>query len=278
MLYPQLTLNCAGRLLNLEVPVVMGIINVTPDSFYDKSRVSGVDAAVKEAATMLSEGATILDIGGMSTRPGAKPVSLDEELKRVIPVVKAIKRQFPEAVVSIDTVHAEIARSAAEVGAGMINDISAGRMDEQMYETVAQLQLPYVLMHMQGTPQNMQLNPSYENVSMEVLDLFIEEIGKLRALGVKDLILDPGFGFGKSIDDNYGLLKKLHVLGIPGLPVLAGVSRKSMIYKTLNVKTEDALSGTVALNFYALQQGAKILRCHDVKEAVQVIELWKKLN
>lgn len=278
MLNPQLTINCAGRLLSLESPVVMGIINVTPDSFYQGSRTPSVDSALAQAEKMLTEGARILDIGGMSTRPGADWVSEEQETRRVVPVIEAIKKRFPEAHISIDTVYGSVARRSAAVGAGMINDISAGRLDTEMYPTVAALELPYVLMHMKGTPKNMQQNPAYEKVSLEVLDFLIAEVGKLRELGVKDIILDPGFGFGKKVEDNYALLKNLNVLNIPGLPLLVGVSRKSMIYKPLNINPEEALTGTVALHLYALMGGAKILRCHDVREAIHVIELWKMLQ
>lgn len=277
MLNPHLTLNCAGQLLSLESPIVMGIINVTPDSFFTGSRKPEVKDVLDTAEKMLQEGAAILDIGGMSTRPGAEIISLEEELSRVIPVIKALKHEFPESIISIDTVRGEVARQSADLGAGLINDVSAGSIDENMYATVAELGLPYILMHMRGTPENMQDNPEYEQVVVEVLDFFIKEIGKLRELGVKDIVLDPGFGFGKRLEDNYALLKELHVLQVPGLPVLAGVSRKSMIYKALKINPEEALIGTTALHMYALKEGAKILRCHDVKEAIQVIDLWKML-
>lgn len=278
MLNPQQTLNCAGTILSLQSPIVMGIINVTPDSFYGNSRYAEISEIVAQAGKMLDEGARILDIGGMSTRPGAETVSVEEELKRVIPAITTIKKEFPNAIISIDTVHSEVARKSAEAGAGIINDISAGRIDENMYQTVADLGLPYILMHMQGTPKDMQLNPSYDNINLEVLDFLIAEVGKLRELGVKDIILDPGFGFGKSVDDNYKLLKELHIFNIADLPVLAGLSRKSMINKVLKTSPKDALNGTTALNMYALQQGAKILRCHDVREAVEVIRLWEKIR
>ena len=278
MLNPQLTINCAGQLLSLESPVVMGIINVTPDSFYQGSRTLSVDSALAQAEKMLREGARIIDVGGMSTRPGADLVTEEQETSRVIPVIEAINKRFPEVHISIDTVHGSVARRSAAVGAGMINDISAGRMDPEMYATVAELDLPYVLMHMKGTPKDMQQNPAYENVSLEVLDFLIAEVGKLRELGVKDIVLDPGFGFGKKVEDNYGLLKNLDVLNIPGLPLMVGVSRKSMIYKPLNINPEEALAGTSALHLFALMRGAKILRCHDVKEAMQTIKLWKMLQ
>ncbi len=278
MLDPQTTLNCGGQIISLESPVVMGIINVTPDSFFSGSRKQAVNEVLNTAEKMLKEGAAILDIGGMSTRPGAKTIPVQEELQRVVPVIEALKKAFPESVLSVDTVRGAVARQCADVGAGMINDISAGRMDDEMYSTAAALQLPYVLMHMKGAPESMQQNPGYENVVLEVLDFLIHEVGKLRDLGLNDIILDPGFGFGKSLEDNYRLLRELHVLQIPGLPVMAGISRKSMIYKPLNTSPEEALIGTAALHMVALRQGARILRCHDVKEAIQVIELWKLLS
>ena len=275
MLSPQQTINCGGRLLDLTSPVVMGIINISPDSFYKKSRFIGREAILKIAEKMLEDGAAILDVGGMSSRPGAKVIGKEEELSLVVPIIEILCKTFPAAIVSVDTVNAEVARQAAAIGAGMINDISAGSLDVKMYETVAALNLPYVLMHMQGRPETMQNKPEYEDVVLEVLDFFIAEIGKLRDLGLTDIILDPGFGFGKRIADNYELLKKMHVFGITDLPIMAGISRKSMIYKKLDISPEEALPATSALHMIALQQGARILRCHDVKEAVEVISLWK---
>jgi dihydropteroate synthase len=257
----------------------MGILNVTPDSFFDGGRYSGKDAALKQAEKMLSEGATMLDVGGASSRPGAAEVSEKEELERVIPVVEGIKSHFPEAVISVDTWRASVAKAAVEAGASMVNDISGGQFDEQMFETVAALNVPYILMHIQGTPATMQQNPQYDDVVTEVLDFFIQKIEKLRTLGVKDIVLDPGFGFGKTVEHNYQLLKNLHVFSnVTGLPVLAGISRKSMICKVLKVNPEHALNGTTALHMVALQQGAKILRAHDVREAMEVIRLWEHLQ
>jgi len=279
----QSTINCRGRLLDLSRPLIMGILNLTPDSFFDGGRYAGVDEALRQAETMLQQGATLLDLGGASSRPGAETVPADVEKKRVLPVIEAILRRFPEAILSIDTWRAEVARAALEAGASIVNDISAGRLDDKMYETVAshsggQRNAPYILMHMQGTPGTMQQNPVYEDVVQEVLDFFIVEIAKLRALGVQDIILDPGFGFGKSVDHNFGLLKNLHVFGaVTGLPVLAGLSRKSMICKVLKVNPERALNGTTALHIVALQQGAKILRVHDVREAMETVRLWEML-
>lgn len=272
------TLNCKGRLLSLERPVVMGILNTTPDSFYDGGRHQNLDAALRQTEQMLSEGATIIDVGGMSSRPGAEQISIQEELRRVLPVTQAIAGRFPEAFISIDTVHAETAREAVAAGACMVNDISAGRLTEGMYETVAELEVPYILMHMQGRPETMQQQPQYEDVVREVLDFMIAEAGRLRAAGVKDILLDPGFGFGKTIAHNFQLLQNLHVMSILPYPVLAGISRKSMICRSLGIPPEEALNGTTALHVVALQQGARVLRVHDVAEAVQVMRLWELLQ
>jgi dihydropteroate synthase len=276
-LYPQTTINCAGKLLSLETPQVMGILNVTPDSFYTGSRLKDEAAILQRAEQMLEEGAVILDVGGMSTRQGAQTPAEEEELSRVLPAVKAISRHFPAAIISVDTLRASVAKAAVEAGAAMINDVSAGRIDPEMYATVAGLGTPYVLMHMQGVPQNMHLNPHYDDVVLEILDFFIAEAGKLRALGVKDIILDPGLGFGKKINHNFELLRNLHAFGILDMPIMVGVSRKSMIYKTLDISPEEALHGTAALHMLALQQGARILRAHDVAPALQVIQLWKAI-
>lgn len=278
MLEVRSTVNCKGRLLSLETPIVMGILNITPDSFYAGSRVQNEDAILRQAEKMLSEGASILDIGGMSTRPGAALLTVEEEVVRVLPAIEVILTHFPDAILSIDTVQAAVARQAVTAGAAIVNDISAGRMDHAMYQTVAELDVPYVLMHMQGTPQTMQQNPTYENVVREVLDFFIAEVGKLQALGIKDIILDAGFGFGKTLEHNYQLLQHLHVFQILELPILTGISRKSMIYKPFGGSAKEALNGTTALHMVALQQGSKILRVHDVKEAVEVIQLWEQLE
>jgi dihydropteroate synthase len=272
------TLNCKGRLLSLERPVVMGILNTSPDSFYDGGRYQSLDAALRQTEQMLSEGAAIIDVGGMSSRPGAAQISIQEELRRVLPVIEAIAGRFPEAFISIDTVHAQTAREAVAAGACIVNDISAGRLTEGMYETVAELGVPYVLMHMQGRPETMQQQAQYDDVVQEVLDFLIAEVGRLQAAGVKDILLDPGFGFGKTIEHNFQLLQNLHVLGILPYPVLAGISRKSMIYRSLGIPPEEALNGTTALHIVALQQGALLLRVHDVAEAVQVVRLWEQLQ
>ena len=275
---PPYTLNCCGRLLTLEKPLVMGILNLTPDSFYPGSRLSGVDAILERAEGMLEAGATFLDVGGMSTRPGAELLSAEEELNRVLPAVEALHARFPEALISIDTVWAGVAKNAVEAGACMVNDISAGRLDPALYETVASLRVPYVLMHMQGTPRTMQQAPQYDDVVTAVLDFLIAELGKLRALGIHDVILDPGFGFGKTVAHNYALLKNLAAFQILEAPILAGLSRKSMITRVLDVPPDQALNGTTALHVIALQQGAHILRVHDVKEAVEVVKIFSQLG
>lgn len=278
MLAVRRTLHCKGRLLSLERPLVMGILNTTPDSFYDGGRYQDLDAALRQAEKMLSEGAALIDVGGMSSRPGAEIISAQEECRRVLPVIENIAARFPEAFVSIDTVHAETARRAVEAGACMVNDISAGRLTEGMYETIAELGVPYVLMHMQGRPDTMQQQPQYNDVVQEVLDFLIAETGRLRAAGVKDVLLDPGFGFGKTRAQNFQLLQNLHVFRILPYPVLAGISRKSMIWRSLGITPEEALNGTTALHMVALQQGALMLRVHDVVEAVQVVRLWEQLQ
>lgn len=278
MLNPQLTLNCRGRLLSLQAPKVMGVLNVTPDSFYDGGRYTTEADLLHRAEQMLEQGASIIDIGGMSSRPGAELIEPAEELRRVLPAIRAIHEHLPEAIISIDTIRGQVAREAVAAGAAIINDISAGAFDEDMYPAAAELQVPYLLMHMQGSPKTMQQRPDYEDVVREVLDFFIAETGKLRALGVKDILLDPGFGFGKTVEHNYQLLKQLHVFQILDLPLVAGLSRKSMINKVLSIKPEQALNGTTALNMVALQQGAKLLRVHDVRPAVETIRLWQQLQ
>jgi len=272
------SLNCKGRLRSLAEPLVMGILNVTPDSFYDGGRYASVDAALFQAASMLEEGAAVIDIGGMSSRPGAEILSPEAELHRVLPVIEAIVQRFPDAILSVDTIHSKTAKACVEAGAAMVNDISGGRLDDQLFQTVADLGVPYVLMHMKGVPGNMQGQAVYEDVVTEVLDFFIEGIGRLRALGVKDILLDPGFGFGKTAAHNFQLLNNLHVFQITGCPLLAGISRKSMIWKTLKITPEEALNGTTALHIVALQQGARILRVHDVRPAMETIRLWETLG
>ncbi len=278
MLFPHITLNCRGQLISLEDPIIMGILNVTPDSFFDGGKYQKVTSILRQAEKMLIEGATIIDIGGMSSRPGAAIIDTAEELKRVIAPISAIHKEFPKAIISIDTIRSEVAKAAVEAGASIINDISAGKLDDELYQTVADLKVPYILMHMQGKPENMQKQPEYSDITLEVLDFFIKEVGKLRALGVKDIILDPGFGFGKTVVHNYQLLNKIPTFQILDLPILAGISRKSMIHKFLGITPKTALNGTTALNMVALQRGAKILRVHDVKEAVETVKLYLQLE
>jgi dihydropteroate synthase len=271
------TINCKGKLLDLSTPKIMGILNVTPDSFFDGGRYDSMDNALFQVEKMLEEGADIIDIGGMSSRPGAEIISTEEELKRVIPIVEAITKRFEESILSIDTVKSEVAKQAIEAGGHLINDISAGQFDDKLYETVAALDVPYILMHMNGSPKTMQHDPKYDNVITHVTDFFIREVGILRELGVKDILLDVGFGFGKTIDHNYQLLKQLKDFQIIDSPILVGISRKSMIYKLLNIQPQAALSATSALHLLALQNGGNLLRVHDVKEAKEVIELWKQI-
>ncbi len=272
-------LQVKGRLLDLSAPKVMGIINVTPDSFYAASKYKEEKAVLDAVGQMLTDGAAIIDVGGMSSRPGAALIDEEEELRRCIPAIRAIVREYPEAVISIDTVRARVAREAVENGAALINDISAGLLDPAMYRTVAGLRVPYILMHMKGRPENMQKDPEYDDVVREVLDFFIARTGPLIELGVHDIILDPGFGFGKSVDHNYQLLNYLGVFRkVMQLPLLAGVSRKSMINRVLGTRPEQALNGSTALHMAALLNGASLLRVHDVKEAVETVKLYLKMK
>lgn len=278
MIFPQQTLNCNGQLLHLGTPRIMGIINVTPDSFFAGSRHQHTTDILRTAEQMLTEGADILDIGGMSSRPGADIITVAEELQRVLPAIEAIKTAFPQAIISIDTIHAEVARQAVGAGAGIVNDVSAGRIDPHMYTTVAALGVPYILMHSRGTPATMQQLTDYNDVVQDVVDFFTTELLTLRNLGVKDVVIDPGFGFGKTLPQNYDLLWQLHVFQILGVPVLAGISRKSMIYKLLGTTPEASLNGTSVLHWVALEQDAKLLRVHDVKPAREVVQIFTQLR
>ena len=269
------TLNCKGRLLAIDKPIVMGIINVTPDSFYKKSRMEHVDAALHQAAKMMTEGAVILDIGGQSTRPGSERISAQEESERLLPVIESIHKNFPEAIISADTFYASVAENSIMAGASIINDISGGTIDENMLPTAGKFSVPYICMHMQGRPETMQQNPAYENVTREILDFFIAQVEKCRQQNINDIIIDPGFGFGKTTSHNFQLLKDLSIFRILEKPVLAGLSRKGIIYKTLNITAEESLNGTTALNMIALLNGANILRVHDVREAVETIRLFE---
>ena len=265
------TLNCKGKLLVLDTPVIMGIINATPDSFY-KGNINEDMLALAE--NMIADGATILDIGGQSTKPGSQRITADEEISRVLPVIQSIAQKFPSAIISVDTYSSTVAAAAVAAGASMVNDISGGTMDALLLKTVAALQVPYICMHIQGTPDTMQLNPQYDNVAKEVLDFFITKIDQCKNAGVTDIVIDPGFGFGKTIAHNFSLLKKMAALKMLNRPILAGLSRKSTIYKTLQTDAANALNGTTALNTMALLNGATILRVHDVKEAQETITLF----
>lgn len=274
----HLSINCKGRLLTFGQPRIMGILNITPDSFYAGSRTASASAWLSRSEQMLQEGADILDIGGMSSRPGAAVIGLQEELDRVIPAIETIHRHFPDALLSVDTLRAAVAREAVAAGASIINDISAGALDADMYATVAELSVPYVLMHMKGRPETMQQQAQYGQVSLEVLDFLAAELARLRALGIKDIIIDPGFGFGKTIGQNYELLRQLEIFHILEAPLLVGLSRKSMVYKVLGVSPEEALTGTSVLHWAALEKGAQLLRVHDVAAARQVITLWQQMT
>ena len=272
-------INAGGRLLDLEIPKVMGIINITPDSFYKGSRYGTDEEILVTAARMLEDGADILDIGGYSSRPGAKDISVDEESNRVLKAVKLINRKFPEAIISVDTFRADIAREAVVgCGATIINDIAGGDYDDRMFSVVEKLNVPYILMHMKGDPRTMQNKPVYEDIVADILKWLGDRIFKLKSAGLKDIIIDPGFGFGKTIDHNFELLRRLGDFSIAGLPVLVGISRKSMIWKTLDISVDEALNGTTALNAIAIFNGADILRVHDVREAVQTVNLIEKLR
>jgi dihydropteroate synthase len=272
------TLNCKGRLLVITEPIVMGILNITPDSFYEESRYNNPELIIETAGKMIEEGAAVLDIGGQSTRPGSQRLLPQQELQRVLPVIELIRREYPQVFISIDTYSSVVAASAVQAGADLINDISAGEMDAAMLPTAARLQVPYVAMHMQGTPETMQQNPVYDNVTRQVIDFFIQKNEAFQQAGINDVILDPGFGFGKTIEHNFQLLNELDAFGIFHQPLMVGLSRKSTIYKTLGITAQEALNGTTVLNTISLLKGASILRVHDVKEAVQAVRLLTALK
>jgi dihydropteroate synthase len=272
-------INAGGKLLDLEIPKVMGILNITPDSFYKGSRYMSDSEVVKAAVKMTEEGADILDVGGYSSRPGAQDISEEDESKRVINAIRLISKELPDAIISVDTFRSAVAREAIlGGGAHIINDISGGEADKQMFSIVQNLNVPYIMMHMQGDPRTMQNNPVYDDVVADILKWFGERIFRLQTVGVKDIIIDPGFGFGKTVDHNFELLRRLGDFSIAGLPLLIGVSRKSMIWQTLGISADEALNGTTALNAIALANGADILRVHDVKEAVQTVRLLKNFR
>ncbi|QIP15777.1 dihydropteroate synthase [Spirosoma aureum] len=271
------TLNCRGRLVSLETPVVMGILNITPDSFFAGSRIP-LEKTVEIAQKMLADGATFLDVGGYSTRPGAADISPTEEADRVLPVIEAILKSFPHALISVDTFRASVARQTVESGAAIINDVSGGTLDQAMFETVSSLDVPYVLMHMRGTPATMQSMTAYQNLVTDVIDELAVRLTELRALGQKDIILDPGFGFAKTPAQNFLLLNQLESFGLFDEPMLVGLSRKSTIWKTLDISANEALNGTTVLNTIALTKGASILRVHDVREAIETVKLTQQLT
>jgi dihydropteroate synthase len=272
------TLNCKGRLLIIDRPQIMGIINVTPDSFYAGSRQTQTDTILRQAEKMLSEGVDILDIGGQSSRPGSKIISKEEEMLRVLPAIQQIYNRFPEAVISVDTFYADVALRCVQAGAGIVNDISAGNMDTEMLQTVAALKTPYVIMHMKDKSDTMLQEPVYDNLLKEIMDFFIAKTDECKRAGIRDIIIDPGFGFGKTIAHNFELLRHLSVFNILNCPILLGVSRKSTIYKTLGTTAEEALNGTTVLNTIGLLNGASILRVHDVKEAREAALLISRMN
>jgi dihydropteroate synthase len=273
--YSKKTLNFKGNLLDLSEPVVMGILNVTPDSFYDGGTYTKDTSLLEKASQMLEEGAGIIDVGGYSSRPQAADISEKEETSRVIPAIRSIMKAFPEACISIDTFRSNVARAALEEGAVMVNDISGGSLDDKMFPLIAELNVPYVLMHMKGTPQTMNKLTDYENIVLDMIDYFQKRLFELKQMGVKDVIIDPGFGFAKTTDQNYELLKNLNYFKCLNMPILAGVSRKSMICKKINAEPKDALNGTTVLNTIALMNGASVLRVHDVKFALEAVKLYK---
>lgn len=272
-----MTINCHGKLVDLSIPKVMGILNVTPNSFYDGGKYSDEKIMLLQVEKMLSDGASFIDIGAYSSKPSAEFVSEDEETERLVPIIKLVLKHFPETLISIDTFRANVAKAGIENGACIINDIAAGSLDEKMMQTVAQLQVPYIMMHMKGNPQTMQSLARYENITKEMLLYFSEKIAKARELGINDLIVDPGFGFAKTLEQNFEVMNNLELFQMLELPMLVGVSRKSMIYKTLKTEPDFALNGTTVLNTIALQKGANILRVHDVREAVEAIKLMAQL-
>jgi dihydropteroate synthase len=273
-----MTINCKGQLIDLTTPKVMGILNVTPNSFYDGGMYKSNSEMLTKVGKMLNEGATFIDVGAYSSKPSAEYVSEEEELQRIIPIINLILEYYPEALLSVDTFRSEVAKVCIENGAAIINDISAGNLDDNMLETIAKYSVPYVMMHMRGTPETMQKMTSYEDIVKEILFYFSEKVARARSFGINDLIIDPGFGFAKTLDQNYEVLQKMELFEILGLPLLAGFSRKSMIYKTLHSSAEEALNGTTVLNTVALTKRANILRVHDVKEAMECVTLFNKIN
>ncbi|TVZ55797.1 dihydropteroate synthase [Lutibacter sp. Hel_I_33_5] len=273
-----MTINCNGKFIDLSFPKVMGILNITPDSFFDGGSYKNNKDILKQTEKMLTEGATFIDVGAYSSRPGATHISEDEELKRIVPIIELLIKSFPDIIISVDTFRSNVAKETINIGAAIINDISGGKMDNNMFTTVAELQVPYILMHMLGTPQNMQRNPEYKNATTELISFFTEQLYKLRQLKLNDVIIDVGFGFGKTIEHNFELLKNLALFKNLDAPILAGISRKSMLYKTLDISAQEALNATTSANTIALLSGANILRVHDVKEAMEAIKIVEQLK
>ncbi len=274
-----MTINCKGTLIDLSKPIIAGILNLTPDSFYDGGKYTTHDSVKKRIEEIITEGAEIIDIGAYSSRPGAKHISQKEETNRLLPVLDYISRNYPQQIISVDTFRSEIAEiSVTEFGVSIINDISAGTSDKNMFSVMASLNVPYLIMHMQGNPQNMQHNPKYDDVIKEIIKFFADKIFQLRKLGLNDIIIDPGFGFGKTIEHNYKILRELEKFKITDCPILVGLSRKSMIYKLLEKSPDDVLPATLALQMTALEKGASILRVHDIKETKQIINVFNKMN
>lgn len=272
------SVNIGGKLLQLDTPIVMGIVNITPDSFYSGSRKETLNDAIKQAEQILEDGGTIIDIGGQSTAPTSSMLDASEELKRISPIIREIRKTFPNAILSIDTFYSEVAKAAVEeFGVNIINDISGGQIDDMMFETVAKLNVPYILMHMRGTPQTMQQLTNYNNLLKDIFYYFSQKVSQLNQLGVNDIIIDPGFGFSKTVEQNYKLMANLKYFDIFELPLMVGISRKTMIYKLLDTTPSESLNGTTALNTFALNSGANILRVHDVKQAVECIKIYDKI-
>jgi len=271
-------INCKGELIDLSIPKVMGILNVTPNSFFDGGKYKNEQEIILQVEKMLAEGADFIDIGAYSSKPSAEFVTEQEETERIVPVIELILKHFPNALLSIDTFRAEVAKASIESGSAIINDISAGELDDKMFDVIAKYNVPYIMMHIRGNPQTMQSLTQYDDIVKEMLFYFSEKVQKARSMGINDLILDPGFGFAKTTDQNYEVMQKMELFNLLELPVLAGISRKSMIYKTLNSTPQEALNGTTFLNTIALTKGAKILRVHDVKEAVECVILFNKIN
>lgn len=273
-----MTINCKGILVDLSSPKVMGILNVTPNSFFDGGKYKNEIEILAQVEKMLLDGATFIDIGAYSSKPNAEFVSVQEEVSRVVPVVNLILKHFPETIISIDTFRSEVAKASIESGATIINDIAAGNLDDRMFEIIAKYNVPYIMMHMRGNPQTMQTLTDYDDIIKEMLFYFSEKVAEARSFGINDLIIDPGFGFAKTTAQNYEIFQKMELFNMLELPLLVGISRKSMIYKTLGTTIENALNGTTVLNTLALTKGAKILRVHDVKEAMECITLFNKIN